>query len=884
MELLVNIEYRTRWGESLVMRMGERRIALQYEDGGIWRGTVAVEDSSEPLRYGYELWRDGACVRREWRPHEWSLPAVPGARGFLLHDRWLAMPADAPFFSSAFAGGIFGRRAALRPGAAEVPAAGPDDGGKPEAGAAVGGVTLRVVQPAVRPDEVLAVAGSGPELGRWERVWPMDDSRFPEWGLSLPAVSGESYKFLIADRRTLAPLRWEEGENRTFGADAAPGIHRIEAAAEPRFAECRWRGAGTAVPVFSLRSAEGFGIGEFRDLELLVDWAVATGQHVVQLLPVNDTTMSGTWEDSYPYNACSSFALHPQFVRLTQAGVEEDEEFRRLRSELNALPAVDYERVNREKLRLLRRAFDRHGIRTTESRGFREFVRANAGWLLPYAAFRVLRDEFGTADFAHWGEYARYDRAKIEAYGRRRSRRIAFYCFVQYHLHVQLSAVAAYARSRGVVLKGDLPIGVSRTSVDAWLHPELFRLDAQAGAPPDAFSETGQNWHFPTYDWERMAQDGYAWWRSRLGKMSEYFDAYRIDHILGFFRIWEIPGHAVRALSGHFAPAMPYSAEELRKAGFDLGGGRYTVPEADDEALRGLFGELADEVRTVCLENGRPRPGFDTQRAVGARFPGDDPRSVRLREGMMRLLEEVLFVEDPRSEGRFHPRIAAQHTYVYKKLDGGLRERFDRLCEDFFYRRHDGFWRESALRKLPALLGATRMLACGEDLGMIPSCVPDVMHDLRILSLELQRMPKLPGREFGDTARYPYLSVCTTSTHDMNPLRAWWEEDRGRTQRFYREVLGGEGEAPADCTPAICRRIVAMHLAAPSMFAVLPLQDWLATDDAPRRQPPGEERINIPADPHHYWRYRMPLLLEELLAKRDFSASLREMIASSGRG
>lgn len=865
MKLFFSIEYRTSWGEQLVLRLGKRRTVLQYADGGIWTGTLDRFTQTEPTEYRYEIERDGVSVRTEWRPHTLHLPADPAVRTLRIRDRWQEMPADTPFYASAFTRGIFGRT----------------NPGTPKKGR--GNVTLRVVLPTLRPDETLAVAGSGPELGDWKRIVPLDDSRFPEWELTLDAAQGFEYKFLVADRKTLAPILWEEGANRTWNALPGPGEHVIDSAGAPRLPERRWRGAGTAVPVFSLRSEEDFGVGEFYDLRRLIDWAAATGQRIIQVLPINDTTMTGTWEDSYPYNANSTFALHPQFIRLPDAGVEEDDEYRRLRDELNALPDVDYQQVNRHKQRLLRRAYERHGARTARRRDYNAFLAANRHWLIPYAAFCTLRDEYGTPDFTRWEGYARYDKKAVEAYCHEHKHDIGFHCYVQYHLHTQLTEVSAYARRRGIVLKGDLPIGISRTSVDAWLHPRLFHMDSQAGAPPDAFSAVGQNWGFPTYNWERMAQDGYAWWRARMAKMAEYFDAFRIDHILGFFRIWEIPTHALHGLLGYFNPALPYSADELRGMGFDTADGRYTVPAPDERMLADLFGDLAAEVRTTCLKDGRLLPAYATQRRVAVRFPGDDDRQTRLREGLMRMLDDVLFIEDPRRKGFFHPRIAAHSTYAYQSLDQGRRAAFDRLYDDFFYRRHNRFWKESALRKLPVLLSATEMLTCGEDLGMIPDSVPETMHELQILSLEIQRMPKSLNETFADPARYPYFSVCTTSTHDMNPLRAWWEEDRGLSARFYHEALGLGGDAPYFCEPWICQRIVDMHLASPAMLAILPLQDWFSVNGELRFPDPAKERINIPAIPRHYWRYRMHVTLEELLRKDDFNDSLREMIAASGR-
>lgn len=570
----------------------------------------------------------------------------------------------------------------------------------------------------------------------------------------------------------------------------------------------QFRAAGVAIPVFSLRSVDDFGTGEFYDLKKMVDWAVKTGQKLIQLLPVNDTTMTGKWTDSYPYNANSTFALHPQFINLEAVGITPDPE---LKAELNALPQVDYERVNAAKREYLEVAFRKSYKKLSSGKAYKCFYEKNSHWLLPYAVFCAIRDEKGTPEFGKWGRYAKCSKTKIKEYYEEHPDQVNFYCFVQYHLDRQLKEVCDYAHSNGVVLKGDLPIGISRTSVDAWLYPELFNMDSSAGAPPDAFSADGQNWGFPTYNWEKMAEDGYAWWKSRMGKMSEYFDAFRIDHILGFFRIWEIPVTSVSGLDGYFNPALPYTEEEIRNLGFS----------ADDKEL---------------------------------------------------------FIEDPHKKGYFHPRIGAKSSRSYSILDAYRVSAFNRLYEDFFYHRHNQFWKESAMKKLPALLDSTGMLACGEDLGMIPASVPEVMRELQILSLEIQRMPKSVHETFADPAHYPYLSVCTTSTHDMNPIRAWWEEDRELTAKYFHEALHHGENMPYFCEPWVCKQIVAEHLASPAMLTVLPLQDYLAMDGAIRLEDPGKERINVPAESRHYWRYRMHLSLEDLNAQDEFNALLREMI------
>ena len=798
MRIELNVKYWTNWGESLVVCIAGKKFPMNWSEDGLW--SLVLEDlNSEDLSdYHYEVEKDGLTVKKEWRSHR--VPSVKAsAKAITVNDCWSDRPSDSPFYSSAFTDGIFSRAVS-----------------KAKKAAASSNVVITVDAAQVRPGETLCICGSNESLGNWTTPVQLSDCNFPNWSISLKAEAPFFYKFVKVETATGRIVAWEDGENRFFGTIPPKGEVVVEAVKPAVFSTLGWKGAGTAIPVFSLRSEDDFGVGEFFDLKKMVDWAAASRQSIIQILPINDTTMTWTWQDSYPYNANSIFALHPQFINLKAAGVSADASYKALQKELNSLEVIDYERVNKVKIDLLRKAFAKTFAKVSKRQDYIDFVRENEFWLRPYAAFCTLRDINGTPDFSKWKGYSKYSEKKIDKLISEHPDDMDFWFFVQYHLDAQLSQVCSYARSHGVVLKGDLPIGISRTSVDAWVHPELFHLDSQAGAPPDAFAEDGQNWGFPTYNWEKMAEDGFSWWKSRLSVMSRYFDAFRIDHILGFFRIWEIPVPSKSGLDGYFNPALPYPAGEVVSMGFD------------------------------------PHDGG-------------------------------LFIEDPRKKDHFHPRIGARKSTSYACMDPYRKSAFDRMYDDFFYHRHNEFWKDSAMKKLPALMDSTGMLACGEDLGMIPATVPQVMEALRILSLEIQRMPKSVHDTFANPAYYPYLSVCTTSTHDMNPIRAWWEEDRALTQKFYNEMLHCGGQAPYFCEPWVCEKIVRQHLDSPAMLVVLPLQDWLSMDGNIRRENPNDERINVPANPRHYWRYRMHLTLEQLLASDEFNASLTEMIQSSGR-
>ena len=806
MTVNIQIQYQTAWGESLRLKIGKRHIPMEYSFGGLWQIMLTSRDIKLGDKYGFEVVRDGKVVKKEWRNHQL---VVSGRNLVILRNRWMSRPTNSAFYSSAFSDVIF-----RRPDGASFRNARKED-------LSSGNVTFAITAPEVRTDESVGIVGTGKVLGNWNKVTLLTDARAPWWSVSLNLQEPVEYKFVIVDSKTKKIRLWEEGPNHFFAEVPPTGTKLVVADLQPKFPTVPWRGAGVAVPVFALRTEDSFGVGEFNDIKKMVDWAVKTGQSIIQLLPINDTTMTRTWVDSYPYNACSSFALHPMFVHLPAAGLRRDATYKARQQELEAEAKIDYEKVNNYKYEYLRKLFASKGAAVLESDSFKAFMASNGEWLIPYAAFNVLRDVTGTPDFHEWKEYSTFDKKKIAAFVEKNRADIDFYCYVQYLLDAQLKDAVAYAHVHGVALKGDLPIGVSRNSADAWQHPELFHMDSQAGAPPDAFSADGQNWGFPTYNWEKMAEDGYAWWKGRMRKMSEYFDAFRIDHILGFFRIWEIPCQYKSGLMGHFSPAMPYPEDELRSMGFD------------------------------------PYQGSDTN---------------------------VLFVEDPRQKGYWHPRISANNTALYASLPDWQKRRFDQLSEDFFWRRHTQFWKDCAMQKFPALLKSTGMLCCGEDLGMIPACVPDVMEDQNILSLEIQRMPKDPADEFANPDTYPYWCVCATGTHDTSPLRAWWEEDRAASQRFFNDMLHCEGEAPYFCEPWLADLVVAQHLKSPAMLAILPLQDWLATDgDVRFNGDPAEERINVPAIPRYYWRYRMHCTVESLISNDKLCAHLRSLIQSSAR-
>jgi 4-alpha-glucanotransferase len=513
---------------------------------------------------------------------------------------------------------------------------------------------------------------------------------------------------------------------------------------------------------------------------------------------------------------------------------------------------------------------------------------------VPYAVFCYLRDEYGTAHFNEWPAYRHYNEKELAELTNEKSdayNDISFHYFVQYHLHLQLLEATEYAHSKGIVVKGDIAIGIYRNGADAWQHSNLYNMNLQAGAPPDDFAVKGQNWGFPTYNWQKMKEDGFAWWKQRFEQMSYYFDAFRIDHILGFFRIWSIPMHAVEGIMGHFVPAIPVHINEIFSRGIDFNHHRFTKPFITDHILWEEFENDNEYVKNVFLDYDgfgkyKLKDGFTTQREVEKHFDTLDQNDFhnKLKLGLYNLISNVILFDVESANGQeFHFRFAMEGTSSFQNLDHNSQHQLKELYVDYFFRRQDNFWMKEAMQKLPALRRVTNMLICGEDLGLVPDCVPDVMKQLGLLSLEIQRMPKDNTKEFFHPNDAPYLSVVTPSTHDMSTIRGWWEEDKSKIQKFFNNELGQWGEAPFFCEAWVNKAVVVQNLYSPAMWAIFQLQDLLGMDESLRRENPNDERINVPANPKHYWQYRMNLTLEDLQNANDFNNSLRDSIKMSGR-
>lgn len=902
MLLKFSVHYSTEWGQSMHVAItyhyndGRRRdydFCMSTADGQLWTFETSALDSRKHVivsfEYVYQLEdSDGRVLRREWNrvPRRFRFHS---AMDFIFPDQWRDIPLQSHLMSDLCR--VCDRRETH---------AGDGSGSMPLFRRTI---IFRGLAPQLEKGQALAVIGSHPSLGSWNPMMflKMYPSGEDEWTFSLNVDNVREvieYKYVVVDESENRIIKWEEGDNRhADSTQLRDGQVLVLSGENLRVRERTWKAAGVVVPLFSLRTEKSFGVGDFGDLHRFVDYAAVTGMRVIQLLPLFDTTTTHTWSDSHPYNCISLHALHPHYLDIGQLGLEADEAgmtaFNRQRRELNALEYSDYEAVDRLKLRYIYAAFRQKGRDEMATGEFKKFMNDNRFWLFPYACFCALRERFNTARTSDWCEFSIYDEQKLtEAYRADKQFRdvFDFTCYVQYHLHVQFVAVADYAHSKGIALCGDLPVGLYRDSAVTWQHPELFHLNMRLGNPPSASEPHGQDWGMPPFDWYPDAGRPVAeYLKGVLNHMNLYFDAVRVDHVVSFFRTWEIPEQNVWAVLGHFSPSLPFTENDIRGYGFDFHKDICTLPFINDAVVSQFFGIHADYVRENFLNAEAYhlytlKPEYDTQKKIKQHFDGrNDENSQWIRDGLMHLCANVLFVKDPYRKGMYYPRFGVFDEPVYKVLSHDDKEAFVRLYNDFYFERHNGYWESMARKKLNAVFGDTKMLVCAEDLGLMPACVQGVLEQMRMLSLEVQSMPKQRGDEFAHLESYPYRSVAVPTTHDMAPLRLWWEENMERTQRFWNTMLQKDGRAPRHLPPMIAEEIVARHLYCPSMLCMMSLQDWMAMDYNFSNEDVFSLRINAPYDAFNKWKYRMKPTVDELINADQFNNKIKTMITRSFR-
>ncbi len=896
MKIQFYLRFFTKFGQSLFIsgncnQLGDNELSaalpMQYLTDEFW--TVSIELGKEfenELQYNYILKNENGETVMEWGNDRVIDVMKLNVDELTSIDTWNhAGEFENAFYTQPFQEVLLPKSHAAKPKSAKL-------------------IThiFKIKAPLLKEDEVLFVCGSNDSLANWSTTEPVLMHREDNWWVAKLNLSKESfplaYKYGVINTKTKNFVQFETGNNRILYDSYGKKKITILQDGFAQLPNNIWKGAGVAIPVFSLRTANSFGVGEFTDMKMLVDWANKVDMKLIQILPVNDTTATHTWVDSYPYSAISAFALPPMYVNLEEMAGDANhtviKSLKKKQKELNDLSEIDYDQVMKYKWDAIKELYEEQKKEMHEDLQFFEFFDLNRHWLVPYAAFCYLRDKYNTVDFSKWKTYSVFNDDAVQKLAdpsQKHYDEIALHYFIQFHLHLQLKEATAYAHEHSIILKGDIPIGIYRNSCDAWVEPELYNMSMQAGAPPDDFAVKGQNWGFPTYNWHHMAEDGFSWWRKRFEQMSNYFDAFRIDHILGFFRIWSIPMHAVEGIMGYFVPATPVHISEFGQRGLWFDYQRLCRPFINDSVLAALMNDDTEILKPYLnhIADGyfSLKEEFNTQRKVEAYFEQLEKNETndRIKHGLYDCISNVILFEVEGSQAQqFHFRISMSSTISFKYLDADTKANLEGLYVNYFFRRQDDFWRKEAIAKLPFLKRSTNMLICGEDLGMVPDCVPDVMKQLGMLSLEIQRMPKDPKKQFFHPADAPYLSVVTPSTHDMSTIRGWWEEDRTQIQKFYNNELGLLGDAPYYCEPWIVEKIISQHLYSPAMWVVFQIQELLGISEKLRRENPNEERINIPANSKHYWRYRMHISLEDLMKEDEFNSEIKGYVEASGRG
>ncbi|ALR31666.1 4-alpha-glucanotransferase [Chryseobacterium sp. IHB B 17019] len=882
MKLYFNVGYSAKAGEKLLLVIDGEGAVLQshimfYAENGLWK--CEVDYFSKSISYKYQLVDDrGNILREEFVSHHLNFPH--NYKEFMIFDEWNNKNFPENYLNNKI---LYNKLNQFSPEKVSVLKKHTH--------------LFRIEAPIYNPNWKIVVIGSTASLGNWDydKAIHLSQTEIGIWEASVEIPENEyiQFKYCLYDKEKGKVIDVETGENRFTVPNQMKDVLHVVSNHYFKFKLYQlYHDAGVAVPIFSLRTEDGFGVGEFSDMKKLADWAQETNLGIIQILPINDTTANYSWTDSYPYAAVSIYALHPKYISLENLDFElpKDlvEEYKSEKAALNVLELIDYEKVISSKWKYLKAVFNASKDQIYKDRSFKKFIKDNESWLIPYAAFCVLRDKYKTPNFNEWKTHKKYIAGKISQFFTAKSKDYdasMLHAWVQFQLHKQLKDAIDYTHSLGVSVKGDLPIGIYRHSVEAWTEPELFGMDFQAGAPPDHFTELGQNWEFPTYNWDAMKADDFKWWKNRFKALEQYFDAMRIDHILGFFRIWRMPISATQGILGYFYPAVPITLEEFNAWHIPFNFDRYCKPFINEQILWNYFGEDKEKALEFIDSNEDGmysfKEEFNTQRKLSDFFK-KNPRGT-IEEQLISLCANVLFlIEEKDGQIVYHPRFNIYNTDSYKYLSDWEKKSIYDLYHDYFFRRQDYLWYQKAMEKLPVMLNATKMLICGEDLGMVPDCVPAVMDELAIVALKVQRMPS-DDIPFYNPKNAGYLNVVTASSHDSSTLRQWWKEDPALTQKYFNQQLVQYGKSPEEMDSHISGIIMKQHLYSDAMLAIFPIQEFLATDEELMNPEMDNERINDPSVFPHYWRYRMHLTLEKLKGQEDFNQKIANWVKDSGR-
>ena len=664
---------------------------------------------------------------------------------------------------------------------------------------------------------------------------------------------------------------------------------------------------GTAVPLGALRTEKAASIGEYTDLKKLADFAKKSGLGLIQLLPVND---SGT--QSSPYSALSAFALHPIYLSLEsiegfdglyKSNAEFKKNYDAFISYHKDAERFSYDDVNNSKDYFLRQIYaeTETAKKVKASKDLEDFIKKN-DWVIPYAVYKNLKYSYMQAS---WKSWKKTDTGLSEEEIKKRwnsDPAHLYYAWLQAECEKQFSESVEYCRKNKILIKGDLPILMNEDSCDAWSHPEIFNQSLRAGSPADGENPDGQNWGFPIYNWKNLKADNYTWWKNRLINASKFYDAYRLDHILGFFRIWAIPENDCNALNGHTEPFAGFKADDLYELGFDDERIRWlSVPhvpthvieditwnhEKSHEILKLFATKLPNE--ELWLLDGAGKKAFGSKNIEEADLSGmelcTEEAEIKIKEYLVKAWSDRTLI--PMGKNKYVPSWIYGQSTSWGTLNDLEKEKLTELFKKVSVKENKT-WEKNATEILTALTEATEMIPCGEDLGVGFECVPRVMKKLGILGLRVVRWCRKwdeEGQPYVPFEDYEPLSVCTTSVHDSSTMREWFNNSQFTINNSQlMEIKNEETESELSKTNNLFDsqlsivNLLSACKASKSTWFIPPLQDLLYINKKYWKENAEDERINVPGSVNPFnWTYRIPARLEDLLEDKELCKIIKEL-------
>ncbi len=637
---------------------------------------------------------------------------------------------------------------------------------------------------------------------------------------------------------------------------------------------------GTAVPVSALRAKNSLMCGEFLDLIPFADFCKKSGLSIIQILPVNDT---GT--ESSPYSALSAFALHPiyisvcalpEFVSESGAAVK----ISALQKKHVSDKRFSYAEVRKEKLSLLHSIFNSKKESIITSAELQNWIDKN-DWIKVYTVFSYYKTKNNEASWKEWKSFTNPGIEQINAVWAKPELKeeLLFFAWVQMRLDNQFTKASSYCKSLGIALKGDIPIMMNEDSSDAWAYPQFFIQSLRAGSPPDGPNPVGQSWGFPIYNWDALAKDDYSWWKNRLMVSSRYYSMFRIDHVLGFFRIWAAGEYDCTSAAGFPIPNAGISVTELYDAGFSDDQIRWlSLPHVPTRSIEdvnnndylgthGLLAKIMDRIGNEELWLFKPSVRGDRDIwSSSLPHPVKERLAQHWRDRCLISLDDISFC----------PSWIYQDSTAWKSLDYTMKEKLALIFENK-KKEMEVLWEKQARTLLSALKDTGNMTACAEDLGALPDSVPRVLQDLGIYGLRVIRWYRLwneQGQPFIPFNLYPELSVASTSVHDSSTLRIWWLTEND-ARDFYTAFPPPPSITPGVYNPETARYLLEEAAKAASALCIHPVQDFLALYSAYYADDPQSERVNIPGSVSGFnWTYRLPCYIEELIQNVQLQKSI----------